>query len=393
LGVPFTVHTGSAAASRWPDPQSDDKGLLIDVASGLTSLAQLNSLLGGPLLAAWNPTNSGGPGMKIMFGGGVAACLAYTVGPLSSFPDALLVADGYPGRASAVPVDLRFTPAPAASCSAGADGKYGPANVFLDGSQLWFYTATLGKPTDLLKPYPPGGARQGASANLVNTSVNYQLPRDLIWPWLPNGRARIAALAQVVRIRADDATALTQSDQGMAFYVINTGCTASGRPPISCQMTWTFSQAVARSDISDWTTATLKATVYADPVQQNLAVIDGMLPAAGEMLTDGQYSLPLLTSRGSPTQHASFGPTRFDVEIEFYQLENAVRLVSALALGEPLASDAGCTQCVQVFGSTWNDPQSWVLSELVTSQEIYDESGISGEILGGYAWTYAGAAP
>jgi hypothetical protein len=391
-GVPFTVDSGSGAAASWPDPRPDDPGFFVDVASGLTSLARLNSLLTGPLFAAWDPANSGGPGMKIMFGGAAAAC-PNAVGPVGSFPDAVLVADGYPGRAAAVPQDLRFTPAPAASCSAAAHGKYGPSNVFLDGSQLWFYAATLGRPTDLLTPFPPGGVRQGASANLVNTSVNYQLPRDLVRPWLPNGRARMAALAQVVRIRAQDATAVTQSGQGMAFYVINSGCIASGHPPISCQMTWAFSQAVARSDVSDWSTATVTATVYADPVQQNLAVIDGMLPAAGSLLSDGQYGLPLLTSRGSATQHSSFGPTRFDVEIEFYQLENAIRLVSALTLGEPMAADAACAQCVQVFGSTWNDPQSWMFSTLVTSQEIYDESGVSGEILGGYAWFYAGAAP
>src|SRR5215472_19319843 len=115
--------------------------------------------------------------------------------------------------------------------------------------------------------------------------------------------------------------------------------------------------------------------------------------SGGEVLTDAQYGLAVLTSRGSPTQHAAFAPALTDVEIEFYQLENAIRLVSAATLGEPIQTDAKCSQCIQVFGTSWNHPLAWVLSTVVSSQEIYDESGTSGEILGGYSWLYAGPAP
>jgi hypothetical protein len=397
-GISFTVYADGQPASSWPDPQHDENGLLINVATDLTSLEALNAVLGKPLFAAWDPANAGGTGMKIMmFGGTDSLCPPDSDGPLSSFPDALLVADGYPGPASAIPADLRFTPTPAPFCSAAAGGKYGPSNVFLDATRLWLYTATLGKPTDLLKPYPPGGVRQGPSANLVNTSVNYQVtPAVTVYPWLKSGRARVAALAQIIRIRAQDTSALTQSGQGMSIYLTNQDCVASLHPGRLCQMTWTFPHAVARSDVSDWSTAAqfMNATVYADPVQSGLPVVSvQLIPASGEVLADAQYGLAVLTSRGSPTQHAAFAPTLMDAEIEFYQLENAIRLISAMTLGEPLQTDVECSQCVQVFGSSWNDPVAWVLSTVVSSQEIYDESGTSGEIFGGYSWLYAGAAP
>jgi len=394
--VSFSVHASGAPSTSWPEPQHDENGLLINVATDLTSLEALNSVLGGPLFAAWDPANAGRTGMKIMmFGGTDAFCPPDTSGPLSSFPDAVLAADGYPGLPSAVPIDMRFTPTPAASCTSAAAGKYGPAIVFLDATHLWLYTAALGKPTDLLKPYPPGGVRQGGGANLVNTSVNYQVTPDVtVYPWVKSGRARVAALAQIVRIRAEDASALTQSGQGMSIYLINRDCMSTLYPGRLCQMTWTFPQVVARSDISDWSTQPLNATVYADPVQNSLPVVSvGLIPDSGEAVTDAQYGLAVLTSRGIPTQHAAFAPARTDVEIEFDQLENAIRLVSAQTLGEPMQTDAKCSQCIQVFGTSWNDPPAWVLSTVVSSQEIYDESGTSGEILGGYSWLYAGPAP
>jgi hypothetical protein len=284
-----------------------------------------------------------------------------------------------------------------ASCSAASAGKHGPANVFFDGSQLWFSTSTLGSPTDLVKPFGATGQNgQGANANIVNTSVNYQLyPGSTIQPWALNGRARVAALAQVVNIRAQDATALTQTRQVMGIQLINTGCSASN-PGQLCQVYWQFSHAIARSNISDWTSASQfqYPYIFLDPVQFNLPVIDAtLIPAPGQTVTDAGSGLPLFTSRGQPTQHTGFAPTQTDVEIDFYQFENGVRIASALTLSEPVGTDADCAQCVQVFGTSWNDPTSWVLSTLVSYQEIYDESGTSGAILGGYSWLYAGAAP
>ena len=84
---------------------------------------------------------------------------------------------------------------------------------------------------------------------------------------------------------------------------------------------------------------------------------------------------------------------QFEIEIDFSQFENAIRIASALMLGQPVGTDTACTQCVQVFGTSWNDQTSWVLLGLSSQQEIYDASGTSGAILGSYSWFYGGAAP
>jgi hypothetical protein len=84
---------------------------------------------------------------------------------------------------------------------------------------------------------------------------------------------------------------------------------------------------------------------------------------------------------------------RFEIEINFDQFENAIRIASALKLSQSVRTDTACAQCVQVFGISWNEPRSWVLLQLASHQEIYDPSGKSGEILGSYSWIYGGAAP
>ena len=253
----------------WPEPAPGANGFLVDAASQLASLSELNSF-GGPLFAAWNPSpgNGAGPGMKIMmFGTPDASCPPNTQGPMSSFPDDVLTSDGYPGQASAVPVNMRFIPTPMAACTPVSPGKYGPLNVFSDGSQLWFYTASLGNPTDLLKPF----SSASQNANILNTSVNYQLsnPGSTVQPWALNGQARLAALVQVISIQAQDATALT-TKQEMGVFFINTPCTVSN-PANLCQIYWQFAPVIAQSNISDWTTASSfqHPNFFLDPAENN----------------------------------------------------------------------------------------------------------------------------
>jgi hypothetical protein len=379
----------------WPEPAPGANGFLVDAPSQLASLSELNSF-GGPLFAAWNPSpaNAAGPGVKIMmFGTPDASCPPNTQGPMSSFPDAVFTSDGYPGQASAVPVDMRFIPTPMAACTPASAGKYGPLNVFSDGSQLWFYTASLGSPTDLLKPF----SSAGQNANILNTSVNYQLSNlgSTVQPWARNGQARLAALVQVINIQAQDATALTQTKQEIGVFFINTPCIVSN-PANLCQIYWQFAPVIAQSTIFDWTTASSfqHPNFFLDPVENNLPIVDvALIPVAGQTVNDAGSGLPLFTSRGQPTQHTSFGPMQFDIEIDFSQFENVIRIASALTLGQSVGTDAACAQCVQVFGTSWNDQTAWVLLGLSSQQEIYDASGTSGAILGSYAWFYGGAAP
>ena len=390
---------GVGVTPLWAEPKRNAEGLLVDASTDLTSLARLNSF-GGPLLAAWNPkrANAVGPGMHIlMFGTPIASCPPHSQGPMSSFSDAVLTSVGYPGRASAVPADMRFEPAPMTTCSSAAAANRGPEIVFSDGSQMWLYTASLGNPSDLLLLFSPAGQNgHGANAHIVTSSVSYRLPNpgSTIRPWALNGRARLATLAQVERIRAQNATALTQTKQELAVYFINTACTISN-PTRLCQIYYQFAQVLAQSNVSHWApiSANQDPNFFLDPAQNNLPIVDvALIPQAGQTVTS-RSGLPLFTSRGQPTQHAAFTPMQFDVEIDFSQFENAIHVASALALGQSVGTDAACAQCVQVFGISWNDPRSWVLLQLALHQEIYDASGKSGEILGSYSWIYGGAAP
>lgn len=385
---------------QWPKPAHGGAGLFIDAATDLAARSDLDGF-GGPLFTAWNPTpaNAAGPGMKIMmFGVAASLCPPSTQGPISNFANLVLASDGYRGLGAAVPPDLRFIPMPMTGCEPAADGLAGPSNVFFDGATAWSYTASLGHPGDLLLPFKAGGQNgQGADANIVNTSVNYQVDtaRSRIEPWGFNGRARIGAEALTVNIQAQDATALTQTKQVIGATFLNTACSQS-TPGALCQVYVQFSEVIAESDVSDWSRSipALYVDIFLDPNQGNLPVIAAdLIPTAGQTVADPGTGLPLFTSRGAPTQHAGFGATQFDVEIDFNQFQNALRIVSALTLAEDVGTDGGCAQCIQVFGSDWNDAHAWILASLSTQQEIYDESGISGAILGGHDWIYGGTAP
>jgi hypothetical protein len=389
--------SGAASISAlWPKPAGGSNGYLIDAAVNLSSLAAINSL-GGPLLTAWNPTSANGAGMDIlMFGTPDASCPQSATGPLSSFPDSVLTDDAYSGSPTQVPSALRFWSTPAPTCSAAAATLAGPSNVFMDGSALWFATLSLGKPTDLLKPFSSSGQNgSGADASILDTSVDFRLayPGTTLAPWAQSGRARIATLAQVVTLQSADASALTQVKQTIGATLINATCRAAN-PTNNCQIILQWSVAIAQSNVSDWSTASDPPDIFLDPAQGNIPVVAAdLFPAFGGTVSDSKSGLPLFTSQGPATEHAAFGPTQFDLEIDFPQFENAVRITSALILSQSVGTDAGCAQCVQVFGSGWNDPSAWLLLSLYSHQEDYDASGVSGDIFGGFQWLYAGAAP
>jgi hypothetical protein len=379
----------------WPEPANGPNGYLIDAATDLSSLAAINSL-GGPLLTAWNPTSSGAAGMDIyMFGTPDASCPSTATGPLSSFPDSVLTSDGYTGSAAQVSSTLRFWPTPATSCSAAAATLAGPSNVFMDGSSLWFATLSLGGTTDLLKPYSSAGQNgSGANVGILDTSVDFRLayPGSTIAPWAENGNARFAIVAQVGTLQATDATALTQVKQTFGATLINSACRTTN-PTNNCQIILQWSLAIAQSNVSSWPSSQA-ADIFLDPAQGNIPVFGwDVFPSFGGVVSDSTTGLALFTSQGSATQHTAIGPTQFDIEVGFSQFENAVRIASALILGQPAGTDAACAQCAQVFGSDWNDPSAWLLLTVYSHQEDYDASGVSGSIFSGFQWLYAGAAP
>jgi hypothetical protein len=293
---------------------------------------------------------------------------------------------------------MRFEPTPMSACSSAAAANRGPEMVFFDRSQAWLYTASLGNPSDLLLPFLRMGQNgKGSNAHIVVSSVSYRLPNpgSTIHPWVLNGRARLATLAQVVRIRAQGGADLTQTKQELAVNFINTPC-AVGGPTKLCQIYYQFATVLAQSNVTDWASASAmqEPHFFLDRAQNNLPIVDvALIPEQGQIIASAESDLPLFTSRGAPTQHSGFSPMQFDIEINLGQLENAIRITSALTLGQSVEADKACAQCVQVFGTSWNDPGSWALLQLALHQEIYDASGKGGEILGSYTWIYGGAAP
>jgi hypothetical protein len=389
-----------AITALWPKPASSSFGRLIDAPTQLSSVAELDAL-GGPVFSGWNPAAASveGPGLKLMmFGQPNSACPSNTQGPTGGFADEVLQRVGYPGSASAVASALRYQPVPMSSCTSAASALSGPNVVFFDGSQLWFGTSTLGDSTKLLNPYPASGVNgSGANAHIISSAADFRFSDTVspILPWAQNGRARLAAMAQVTDIQVQNAASLTQSKQLMGFAFINTVCAAT-LPNNLCQIFLQFTQGIAQSNVSNWAAETSfqHPNLFLDPAKNDMPTLGVVLiPAAGQVITDATYGLPLMTSRGAVTQHGTFALTQFDIEVDFSQFENVILLFSSLATGQALQTGTACPQCVTEFGASWNQPGAWVMLELKTSQEVYDESGDSGAIFGGYSWLYGGAAP
>jgi len=373
-------------------------GLLVNARRDLWSRAAMDSLIGGPLYGRWNPTEAGGPGMKVMmFGAADSSCPAGVAGTLGPFDDAVLLSIGYGGLPAAVPADMRFEAKPGV-CSAAAAHKRGPSRVFADGSAIWLSTATLGQAEDLLRPFTASGQNNtGANVNVLNTSVNYRLPypNSPVRPWADGATARLAMSAAVGQLQVTGGGTLNQAKQQMAVGFDNMTCRAQF-PGRLCSIQWLAAAAIAQSDVSDWSSVGWAQGAYAfgDLVQGNMPIIDiTLLPAAGQPGRHRESGVAFFTSRGSATQHAPFERRTFAIDIDFDQFKAALRVASAQMLGEPLAGDEACRQCERVFGTGWADRRAWVVDELLTMQEIYDTTGRSARVTGHYGWIYIGPAP
>jgi len=391
---------GVSLTALWPKPSAGPNGYLVDVPTQAATLADLNAF-GNPFFAAWNPTDNASilsPGMKvIMWGSPDPSCPASTQGPMGTFADSSLVNAGYPNSPANVPSNMRFTPLPMASCTAASTGKQGPNLVFGDGSQIWMYVSSLGQSDALLLPWNAAGQNgTGANANLLDAVVTFETPQPwTIKPWVSNGLARIAAMAQVTAITADNVAEVNQVKQELELNFVNTTCLAS-LPANQCQMEWQFEQVIVQSGVTDWSKVpwAQSPVLFFDPAQGTIPVMAvTLVPGVGQNITDGTTGLSLATSQGTATQHAPIPLTQFDVSMSFNQLANAIRIISAKFLNQPVGTDTACSQCSQVFGASWNDPAAWVVSDVQVEQEDADPSHKSGAVLGGFTWLYVGAAP
>jgi len=373
-------------------------GLLIDARRDLASRQVMESLLGGPLFGAWNPTQAGGSGMKIMmFGAADISCPGGVQGTLGAFDDAVLPAIGYPGLTSSVPTDMRFEAKPTV-CGPAAANKRGPSRVFSDGSAIWLSTATLGAADDLLRPFTASGQNNtGSNVNILNTSVNYKAtwPATPVKPWSAGATARLAVSSSLVQLQTGGGSTLNQAKQQMAVGLHNTAC-AIQFPGRLCSIQWLFALAIGQSDVSDWSSVGWAQGAYAfgDLVQGNMPIIDvTLMPTSGQLGRHRDSGVPFFTSRGSATQHAPFDRRSFAVDVDFEQFKAALRVASAQMFREPVLQDAACVQCERLFGAQWADREAWTLIELQSMQEVYDTTGRSARVTGSFNWLYVGPAP
>jgi hypothetical protein len=153
------------------------------------------------------------------------------------------------------------------------------------------------------------------------------------------------------------------------------------------------SRGIAQSGVTDWSTVPWAQypNLFLDPAQGTVPVmVVTLVPGAGKDVADGHTGLSLATSQGVATQHGAIPLTQFDVSISFSQLKNAIRIISAKFLNQPVGTDTACAQCSKVFGASCNDPGAWVAIFVQVEQEDHDPSGKSGAILGGFSWLYVG---
>ena len=159
---------------------------------------------------------------------------------------------------------------------------------------------------------------------------------------------------------------------------------------------YVFHSAIMRKNVSQWDTMTWfnSASLLLDPVQGGIPVFIGPLKQEGKAtLASGTKSLDLWTSRGAATQHSTYPMTRFQAEISFRQLKNAMAFAASRVTGRP-AEDIANADIERYFGAGWSEPGAWVLVDFVVAQEVHNTDTTKQAYLGGgYKEMFAGASP
>jgi hypothetical protein len=373
----------------------------------------LEAATNGTLFAAWDPANPQTvlqPGMKVMFFGSAAGCDGAHDGPLTSVSDIQLAnASAMSGMAAtATPPNYRWTPAGASTaCNASAQSLSGSSMVYLNPDATAGGVALLttsGPQPDGTSPFfaPYGATGQngaGANANISGTFVNFRQQRTAtnpLQPWFGGGAARVRSVQSVGTFGLDasaQSNQVLQAKQQMSVTFFNPTCftqlSAVGKP---CQIQYVFNTAIARNGVSDWSNVAWfqNGSLFFDPGQGGIPVVNGPVQAAGVTTNDTATGLPLYTSQGQPTQHQPFKEVAFDLNIDFLQLTNAMRLVAAATLSVDAAAVTN-DQMSAVWGTSWNDPSAWILLTSAIGQEVYNPyPTLKASIGGGFSSLYVG---
>jgi hypothetical protein len=406
-----TASTTDSGVSTGPAMRMGPNAFYFAPDEGHTDVPAIEAVTGGKLFTAWNPndaTRSLQPGMKVMFFGTANGCPGAHNGTLVSLSDAALqrTAELTGLDASRAEGSTRWTPSGnSEGCGDSSRSRDGASAVFLNPAKdgaIGLFT-TSGKQDDgeaaFFGPYDASGQNgAGTNAHITGSFVNFREAwgrAGAVHPWSGSAKARVRSLQSMGASSVDAATGVVaQGKQQMMATFINSECAAkllnTGKP---CQIQYLFNTAIVRSGVADWSTVSWfqQGGVWFDPAQGGIPIVDGPIKRSDEVTLDDATGLGLFTSQGSASQHDSFKSRTFDVTIDFAQLINAVRATVALSLRVDVSKITD-SDVAAMWGSAWNDRQSWVLLASFVGQEVYNpDAKRRVQIAGGFRDLYVGA--
>jgi hypothetical protein len=351
----------------------------------LAGTGALQFLAAGAVVAQWNSTPDPeleSPGMKVQFFGAANGCPGATNGPADMGPDAVFAQSADQVGLAAGAAAQRWTPiASAALCAEGSLGLGGPpyvmADTRADSGGIAFYTQAgvpSGTPAPFFGPFGAGGQDGGGNNGfIVGTFVSFQQDWQDAGALQPftGGAVQVHAPITITRLDPGGMAGLTtvvQVKEQFRVSFVNPSCIAAGLGATHhCQVQYQFPVAIARPDVTDWSTQSwFVPDVLFDPGQGGVPVIDCPLPAAGADGRDRQTGLSLFTSLGALSQHAAAPLQDYAAQITFAQLENALRAIEARG------GDGSDAAVAASWGAQWNDPTAWVLLATGVGQEVFD---------------------
>jgi hypothetical protein len=373
---------GGSDASPGSDPPP---GPPPPLGPALAGSGALGFLAGGEIVAEWDGTPDlelDAPGMKVQFFGAANGCQGATDGPAMRGPDAVFAQAATQVGIDASAAARRWTPvSSAALCPGAPGGQGGPPYVMVDtqpdSGGLAFHTqagAAAGAPVPFFGPYGAGGQDgDGNNGFIVGTFVSFHHAWQDASAVTPFTGGALQVYAPLAVTQLDPGSTPTGNDvvqvkEQFTVSFINPSCLAAGLGASHhCQLMYQFAVAIARPDVTDWSTQTwFVPDVLFDPGQGNIPVIDSPMPPMGIDARDRRTALSLFTSLGAPTQHDVAAMQEFGAQITFTQLENALRAIGARGSG---GSDGAVAAS---WGPRWNDPKAWVLLSTGVGQEVFD---------------------
>ncbi|MCA6218330.1 hypothetical protein KGA65_17480 [Ideonella sp. B7] len=360
-----------------------------NVDGSQTSASALEAATGGSTLGQWNPVGSSAfyaPGLKVSFFGDPQGCdaLTKTGTVVNGSAGDLSYVTGKVG-VSLPTSELSWVPSGSTTGCSGVSDRSGPSAVYLNADAsaggLALYTSAGprgdSKPEFFQQFQSTGQDGNGTNANIVGTYLAFRQTwrsNPTVQPFVGTSQTARVLVNQAVTATTLGASsgALAQVQQLVNLHLINNTCRVegitAGRP---CQMNYLFNTAIARNNVTDWSTVSWAQTVrvWFDAAQGGVPIIEGQLQAKGTASTDSENGLSMYTSQGNATQHGTFSPMSFDVRITMSQLANALRILTGKALGiAPTAVTEA--QLAAMWSADWNNPSAWVAESVTAAQEI-----------------------